>query len=96
MTGSVGRNNGCEVVPSASRFDLDGPRFSLFSSGDGQPEHAICQARLNLVRVEVARQRKVAFEITDLVFLVNGAVALGRMILDLRVNVEGSPVERDR
>ena len=56
----------------------------------------MCQARLNLVGVEVARERKVAFKITDLVFLVDWAEALGRMILDLRVNVEGSPVERDR
>jgi len=41
-------------------------------------------------------QRKVTCKITDLVFLVNWAVALRRMILDLGVNVEGSPVECDR
>jgi hypothetical protein len=39
---------------------------------------------------------KVTCKITDLVFLVDWAVALRRMILDLGVNVEGSPVERDR
>ena len=34
---------------SACRFDFDGPRLSLFSSGDGQLEHPICQASLNLI-----------------------------------------------
>jgi hypothetical protein len=35
---------------------------------------------------------KVTCKITDLVFLFDWAVALRRMILDLGVNVEGSPV----
>src|SRR5688572_189296 len=72
------RSNGT----STSRFDFDRPGCRLFSSGHRQSEHTIRQARLNLIGIKVARQRKVAREIADLVLLVNGAVALWRMILN--------------
>jgi hypothetical protein len=45
----------------------------LFNSGDRQPEHTICQARFNLLGIEVAREREVALEIADLVLLVDRA-----------------------
>src|SRR5918993_5483364 len=81
---------------STTRFDLDCPGFRLFSPGNRELQHTICQCRLNLIRIEVPRQRKLALKIANLVLLVDRAVALGRTFLDRRVNTQDPPVERDR
>src|SRR3954462_3777799 len=79
----------------SSGFHLDCPGRCFRRSWDSKPEHAIRQACLDLLGIKIARQRKLALEITDLILSVNRAVTLRAVILDLGPDVQNVALQRD-
>src|SRR3954470_10753165 len=78
-------------------MEQPGSRAVVLSvAGDRQPQDTIGQARLDLVRVEVARQSEVALEIAEFVLVIDRTVPFGRMLLNCGVNIEDAPVKSDR
>src|SRR4051794_12845367 len=57
--------------------------------------YPIAQARLNLVWVEVARQRELTFKVTHLVLLVDRAVPSRRVLLHLSPDTQHATLQRD-
>ena len=92
----------CARVCLALALDLDGSRLGFCRFRDREPQHPVGQTRLDPLGIELARKRELALKVAYLIFLVDEAVALRRMLplrrmlRGLGMNGQGASLEGDR